>query len=197
MQSYFNTTFCANKGCYNFNKLLAFIPFKPYLKRAETMPDASGKHIWHVAEPYLARSQTISGTQSRPSPADRPEQHVSRRGSATTAIFSPFATYLLPFFTTCLLPFHHLFIVFSLPIYHLFATYLLPFRYLFVVFSPPVYCLFITYLSPFRYLFVTTCRQCFVKFSSKKFAHSALSSYLCIRKLIYDMQISRTCSSVG
>ena len=151
MQSYFNTSFCANKGCYNFNKLLAFIPFKPYLKRAETMPDTSGKHIWHIdepylarsqtisgtqpnhiwhiAKPYLARSQTISGTQSRPSPADRPEQHVSRRGSATTAIFSPFATYLLPFFTTCLLSFHHLFIAFSLPIYHLFATYLLSFRH--------------------------------------------------------------------
>ena len=189
MQSYFNTTFCANKGCYNFNKLLAFIPFKPYLKRAETMPDASEKHIWHIDEPYLARSQTISGTQSRPSPADRPEQHVSRRGSATTAIFSPFATYLLPF---------------SPPVYCLFITCLLPFHHLFIAFSPPVYCLFITYLSPFRYLFVvfspsfvTTCRQCFVKFSSKKFAHSALSSYLCIRKLIYDMQISRTCSSVG
>ena len=126
MQSYFNTSFCANKECYNFNKLLAFIPFKPYLKRAETMPDASEKHIWHIDEPYLARSQTISDTQSRPSPADRPEQHVSRRGSATTAIFSPFATYLLPFFTTCLLSFHYLFIAFSPPVYCLFTTCLLP-----------------------------------------------------------------------
>ena len=151
MQSYFNTTFCANKGCYNFNKLLAFIPFKPYLKRAETMPDTSGKHIWHVAKPYLARSQTISGTQSRPSPADRPEQHVSRRGSATTAIFSPFATYLLPFFTTCLLPFRYLFVAFSLPIYHLFTTCLLPFHHLFIVFSLPIYHLFATYLLSFRH----------------------------------------------
>ena len=165
MQSYFNTSFCANKECYNFNKLLAFIPFKPYLKRAETMPDTSEKHIWHIDEPYLARSQTISGTQSRPSPADRPEQHVSRRGSATTAIFSPFATYLLPFsppvyclFITCLLPFHHLFIVFSPPVYCLFTTCLLSFHYLFITFSLPICCLFaiICYnLSPvFRKIFI-------------------------------------------
>ena len=160
------------------------------------MPDTGKKHVWRERKEYLKRAETISGTQSRPSPADRLEQHVSRRGSAATAIFSPFATYLLSF--------HHLFIVFPLPVYHLFATYLLSFRHLFIVFPPPIYCLFTTYLSPFRYLFVvfspsfvTTCRQCFEKFSSKKFAHSALSSYLCIRKLIYDMQISRTCSSVG
>ena len=114
MQSYFNTTFCANKGCYNFNKLLAFIPFKPYLKRAETMPDTSENHIWHERKAYLTNSQTISGTQSRSSPADRPGLHVSRRGSAAIGIFQPIRYLFVVFF-------HYLFIVFSLPIYHLFA----------------------------------------------------------------------------
>ena len=160
MQSYFNTSFCANKDCYNFNKLLAFIPFKPYLKRAETMPDASEKHIWHIDEPYLSRSQTISGTQSRPSSADRPEQHVSRRGSAATAIFSPFATYLLPFFTTCLLSFHYLFITFSLPICCLFAI-------ICYNLSPVLRKIFIKKICTFRPFFLPLHPQTYLRHADK------------------------------